>query len=1283
MTTATTTTTPSLTGKIPGRGAEVEAYLLKTIKNRILYLDGAMGTMIQKYKFSEEDFRGERFKDHPKDFLKGNNDMLSLTQPEAIYTIHKKYLEAGSDIIETNTFSSTSIAMADYLMEDLVYELNKVSAELAKKACDEYTAKDPSKPRFVAGAIGPTNRTASISPSVENPSYRNVTFDELVDAYKEQIRGLLDGGADLLLVETIFDTLNAKAALYAIDTMFDEEGYDRVPLLVSGTIVDNSGRTLSGQTGEAFISSVLHSKPFAIGLNCALGADQMLPFIQTISKSTPTYVICYPNAGLPNTFGEYDQSPAAMAEQVSKFASLGLLNIVGGCCGTTPDHIKAIHDACSQYTPRKPHPLDPDTLILSGLEPFHINKNLSNFVNIGERCNVSGSRVFAKKILNGAYEDALAIARAQVENGAQVIDINMDEGLLDGKAAMSKFLNFIASEPDIAKVPIMIDSSNFEVILAGLKCAQGKCIVNSISLKEGEEDFVKKAKIVKRFGAAVVVMAFDEEGQAVEADRKFEICERSYRILVDKVGFNPNEIVFDPNILTIATGMEEHNNYAVEFIESIHKIKANLPYCKISGGVSNLSFSFRGKSVLREAMHSVFLFHAIKAGMDMGIVNAGFLTIYDDIPKDLLQLCEDAIWNRDPQSTEKLLSYAESHGNKGGAGAAGAGEEEAWRGNDVEERLKYSLVKGINKWIVEDTEEARQKKDKYPRPLNVIEGPLMSGMSVVGELFGAGKMFLPQVIKSARVMKQAVAHLIPFMEEERLASLAAQNIDPTSADDAYNGTVVLATVKGDVHDIGKNIVGVVLGCNNYKVIDLGVMCPCDKILAAAKEHKADVIGLSGLITPSLDEMVYVAKEMERLNLNIPLLIGGATTSKMHTAVKIAPRYLNAPTVHVLDASRSVVVVSSLLDESNKEDFALDVADEYEDLRAEHYEGLKDRRYLTLAESRDRALKINWTNSAYTPPKPAFLGTRTFTEKDYPLSSLISRIDWNPFFQTWQLRGKYPNRGFPKIFNDETVGEEAKKLYDDARKMLDEIVEGEKLGVKAVVGFWPANSEGDDIVLWKGEEREAGGKDGVFYGLRQQAEKDSDSDEPYLCLSDFIAPASTAIPDYIGGFAVSVGFGVDEACAAYEATHDDYSSIMFKALADRLTEALAEVVHEDIRKVHWGYAKDEDLTTEELLQVKYVGIRPAPGYPSQPDHTEKITMWGLMDVEKKTGIGLTESLAMTPAASVSALLFSHPESRYFAVGKINKDQVVDYATRKGMDVQEVEKWLSMNLCYEVD
>ncbi|KAJ2774496.1 hypothetical protein IWQ57_000800, partial [Coemansia nantahalensis] len=998
-----------------------------------------MGTQIQDLRLSEADFRGEMFKDHPKD-LKGNNDLLVFTQRDAVYGIHRNYLVAGADFVETNTFSGTTIAQADYGMEAVVYELNRVAAEIAREACTDMLRETPDRPRFVCGAIGPTNRTCSISPSVENPSFRNVTFDELVTAYTQQIRGLLDGGSDVILVETIFDTLNAKAALFAVDTLFDEGVYERVPVFVSGTIVDQSGRTLSGQTGEAFITSVAHAEPTAIGLNCALGASQMRPFIQSMASFTSSMVICYPNAGLPNTFGEYDESPETMAANVSVFAREGLVNILGGCCGTTPAHIKAIHDACKDFAPRVPGPdVRKEKMILSGLEPL-IYDETSNFLNIGERCNVAGSRKFARHIVNDEYEEALAIARAQVENGGQVIDINMDEGMLDGVAAMTKFLNLISTEPDVAKAPLMVDSSNFAVVEAGLKCAQGKCIVNSISLKEGEADFLKKARLIRRYGAAVVVMAFDEEGQAVERAHKFAVCERSYRLLVDKVGFNPNDIIFDPNILTICTGMEEHNNYGVEFIDATRDIKTRLPGAKVSGGVSNLSFSFRGKEVVRQAMHSVFLYHAIKVGMDMGIVNPGFLTIYDEIPADLLQICEDALWNRDPDATEKLLEYAQTHGKD----AVAKGEEEEWRALSVTERLKHALVKGNTKHVVEDTEEARLDKAKYPRPLNVIEGPLMDGMSVVGDLFGAGKMFLPQVIKSARVMKKAVAHLIPFMEEERLANL--QGADAADDSDIYNGTVVLATVKGDVHDIGKNIVGVVLGCNNYRVVDLGVMTPCDKILEAAIKEKADIIGLSGLITPSLDEMIHVSKELQRAGMTIPLLIGGATTSKTHTAVKIAPRY-ESPVVHVLDASRTVVVVSNLLDKELRKDFIADLDEEYDEVRDDHYDSLKDRRYLSLDEARKRALAIEWALPENQPPKPLTVGHNVYDDVD--LDELLPYIDWNPFFHVWQLRGKYPNRGYPKLFNDAAVGAEARRLFDEAQAMLRDLIRHRRIRASAI------------------------------------------------------------------------------------------------------------------------------------------------------------------------------------------------------------------------------------------
>ncbi|KAL1925084.1 uncharacterized protein VTP21DRAFT_4738 [Calcarisporiella thermophila] len=1243
---------------------EVERYLENALQERIMFIDGGMGTVIQSFKFTEEDFRGDLFKSHAKN-LRGNNDVLVLTQPEAIKKIHIQYLEAGSDMIETNTFSSTRIAQADYALEDYSYELNKAAARIAKEACHEMMLRDPSRKRFVLGAMGPTNRTCSISPSVENPAYRNVTFDELVEAYKEQAQGLLDGGADIFLVETIFDTLNAKAAVYALDLLFEEIG-QRIPIFISGTIVDQSGRTLSGQTGEAFIISLRHARPVALGLNCALGASQMRPFVQDISRATDSFVIVYPNAGLPNAFGEYDETPEMMAAAVEEFAKEGLVNILGGCCGTTPAHIKAISEACSKYKPRQ-RPKIPDCMMLSGLEPLKIDGSI-NFVNVGERCNVAGSRKFAKHVLKGEFEEALTIAKSQVENGAQVMDINMDEGMLDGKQAMTTFLNLLASDPDVSRIPLMIDSSNFEVVTAGLKCSQGKCIVNSISLKEGEEDFLNKARVVKRFGAAVVVMAFDETGQADVCSRKFEICHRSYKLLTEKIGFDPHDIIFDPNILTICTGMEEHNNYGVEFINATREIKKGCPHAKVSGGVSNLSFSFRGMDKVREAMHSVFLFHAIKAGMDMGIVNAGFLTVYDEIPKDLLQLCEDAVWNRDPEVTEKLLEYAKQHGK---AGKKDDTSEEEWRKGTVEERLKHALVKGIEKYVVEDTEEARLNKEKYPRPLNVIEGPLMNGMSVVGDLFGAGKMFLPQVIKSARTMKKAVNHLIPFMEQERLENLAKSGaLD--SGEPAYNGTVVLATVKGDVHDIGKNIVGVVLGCNNYKVIDLGVMVPCEKILEVAIKERANIIGLSGLITPSLDEMIHVASEMEKSGMSTPLLIGGATTSKTHTAVKVAPKY-SQPTVHVLDASRSVVVVSSLLDEKVKEQFAEDVADEYEEIREDHYDSIREKKYVSIQVARENGMKINWANEP-KPVKPTFLGMKVFDK--YSLKKCAERIDWWPFFQIWQLRPAYQNRGM-KIFQDEKVGAEAKRVYDDAQELLHKIIDQDLLQARGVLAFYPANSVGDDIEVYADESRTE--VISTFYGLRQQSEKDSK--EPYHCLSDFIAPRETGIPDYIGLFACSAGFGCEELCAQYEKDGDDYNSIMVKAIADRLAEAMAEALHEDVRKEYWGFAPDEQLSVEDLLAVKYRSIRPAPGYPTQPDHLEKITMWNLCDIKETTGIELTESLAMFPAASVSGLYFANPQAKYFAVGKIGRDQVEDYAARKGEDLEKIEKWLMPILSYK--
>lgn len=1240
--------------------------LTSTMKERIMICDGAMGTMIQRHTLEEEDFRGTRFVDHDKP-LKGNNDILVMTQPDLIYDIHKQYYEAGADFVSTNTFSGTWVAQADYGLEHVVYEMNLEAAKVACRARDDVMAQT-NQLKFVCGALGPTNRTLSISPSVEQPDLRNITFDELVDAYSEQARGLLDGGADVLLVETIFDTANARAALYAIQSLFEKD-YQEVPLMISGTIVDRSGRTLSGQTGEAFLVSVSHSNPLCVGLNCALGATEMRPFIENIGKNTPKFTICYPNAGLPNAMGGYDETPEIFAEHAIAFAKDGLVNIIGGCCGSTPDHIRAVVEAIKDIKPRVPEFKETSDLRLSGLEPRNIGPQVM-FVNIGERCNVAGSRKFAKLIANDNYEEALSIAKAQVESGAQVLDINMDEGMLNGVEAMKKFCNLIASEPEIAKVPLCIDSSKFEVVEAGLKCTQGKCIVNSISLKVGEKEFMEQARTIKKHGAAVVVMAFDEEGQAAEEDRKVEICSRSYKILTEKVGFDPRDIIFDPNILTIATGMEEHNNYAVEFIEATRKIKQTLPYAKISGGLSNLSFSFRGMERIRESMHSVFLYHAIKAGMDMGIVNAGNLPLYDDIEPELLALCESVILNKDPEGTEKLLEFARLYG-KGGKKDEKA---DMWREETVEHRLEHALVKGIDKFITEDVEEARVSVEKYPRPLNIIEGPLMKGMGVVGELFGEGKMFLPQVIKSARVMKKAVAHLIPFMEAEkerqRELSGATGEAEVTNA-----GTMVIATVKGDVHDIGKNIVGVVLGCNNYKVIDLGVMCSCEKILQSAIEHKADIVGLSGLITPSLDEMIHVAKEMERNGLKVPLLIGGATTSKKHTAVKIGPAYSN-PVVHVLDASKSVVVCSTLLSDDLKEDFIEDVKEEYEEIRDEYYDTLKDRKYLPLSAARSKSLKIDW---AKEPPMkaPKFLGFQVFD--NVSLSEVTPYIDWKPFFDIWQLRGKYPNRNYPKIFDDADVGQEARRVFDDAQRMLKDIVDKKLIKMKGTLGFYAANRSPnceDDVVLYTNENRSEVMT--TLYGLRQQAEK-ADPKQPYHCLSDFVAPVG--LKDYVGFMAVSAGEGVESMSDSYMNQNDDYSSIMVKVIADRLAEAFAEYLHAKVRQDYWGYSQNEDLSCEDLLKVKYFGIRPAPGYPTQPDHTEKLTMWNLMQIEAHTGISLTESLAMNPAASVCALILSHPKSSYFSVGKIAKDQVDDYAARKNMTSFEVERWLRSNLSYD--
>jgi 5-methyltetrahydrofolate--homocysteine methyltransferase len=1420
--------------------------LAEALKKRILVLDGAMGTMIQRYKFTEEDYRGDRFKDFPY-LLKGNNDLLVLTQPEAIKTIHRQYLEAGADILETNTFNSTSVSMADYHMEDLVYELNYMAARLAKEATEEYNEKTPDKPRFVAGSIGPTSKTTSLSPDVNNPGYRAVTFDELVESYTEQIRGLVDGGADLLLVETIFDTLNAKAALFAIDK-YATENNKNLPIMVSGTITDAAGRTLSGQTIEAFLYSVSHLPLMSVGINCALGADLMRPYIQSLAKNAPFHVSAHPNAGLPNEFGEYDQTPKEMADIIEDFLQHNFLNVIGGCCGTTPDHIQAIAERATKYPPRT-LPTQPHYARYSGMESLLATPEI-NFINVGERTNVTGSAKFRKLIKEEKYEEALSIARDQVEGGAQVIDVNMDEGMLDSEQVMKTFLNLIASEPDIAKLPIMIDSSKWSVIEEGLKCVQGKSIVNSISLKEGEEEFIRKAQLVRRYGAATVVMAFDEQGQADSYERRIQICERAYRILVDKVGFPAEDIIFDPNILTVATGIEEHNNYAVDFINATRWIKENLPHAKVSGGVSNISFSFRGNDKVREAMHSAFLYHAIKAGMDMGIVNAGMIEVYDDIPKDMLELIEDVLLNRRQDATERLVEFAERI--KGDSAGKQKENDLAWREATVEERLKHALIKGITDFIDQDTEEARQQ---FAKPLQVIEGPLMAGMSVVGDLFGAGKMFLPQVVKSARVMKKAVAYLMPFMEEEkkraqalmvespltpgggilgnikfaphkinrgehgretanpelypRLKEFAKQHrFNPTKAEiiiwealsgkkleefkfrrqhiiDQYivdfvclkedlvieidglihqlpenklsdeertqrlnalgyhvirftneevennlekvletilqtlripfeerfgktpppgagglstqtqsmqagqgGGKILMATVKGDVHDIGKNIVGVVLACNNYEVIDIGVMVPAEKILETAIKENVDVIGLSGLITPSLDEMVYLASEMERQGFKIPLLIGGATTSRIHTAVKIAPKY-SSPVVHVLDASRSVPVVSSLLSPEQREQFAKDIRQEYDEMREGHANRKQDKRVVSIEKARQNKFKIAWNSKDIKAPN--FLGNQIFV--DYDLAELAEYIDWTPFFQTWELHGK-----FPKILQDEVVGKEATKLYHDATTLLKKVIEEKSLQAKGVIGFYPANVQNDDeIAVYNFEEtfyettcekhgihkhtsHEVVGKDSpkaMLYSLRQQSEKSTDVAN--LSLADFIAPVESGLQDYIGGFAVSI-FGAEEISQKFLLDHDDYNSIMIKALADRLAEAFAERMHERVRKEFWGYEPLENLTNEELIKEKYTGIRPAPGYPACPDHTEKTTLFNLLNVQESIGTYLTESLAMYPAASVSGWYFAHPESRYFGLGKIEKDQVEDYAQRKGITLQEAERWLSPSLNY---
>ena len=1249
------------------------------LKKRILVIDGAMGTMIQRHKLQEADFRGERFKDHPSD-VQGNNDLLNLTRPDIIKDIHKEYLKAGADIIETNTFSTQRISLADYQMEDLAYELSFEGARLAKEAVNEFLEVNPGRPRYVAGAIGPTNRTASLSPDVNDPGYRAVSFDNLVDAYYEQVRGLVDGGADVLLIETIFDTLNAKAAIFAIKkyeqelknqeelkalSLGDEFKVRQITLeiMISGTITDASGRTLSGQTVEAFLNSVSHANLLSIGLNCALGAKEMRPHIEELSEKATCFISAYPNAGLPNEFGEYDEVPHQTAHLVEDFIRSGFVNIVGGCCGTTPDHIQCIAEKAAKYSPRI-FPVVKPFLRLSGLEPVTLTPE-TNFVNIGERTNVTGSPKFSKLILSGDFEGALSVARQQVEGGAQIIDVNMDEGMLDSEAAMVKFLNLIASEPDISKLPIMVDSSKWTVIEAGLKCLQGKGIVNSISLKEGEEKFIELAQKIKTYGAAVVVMAFDENGQADSLERRKEICKRSYDILVDEVQFLPQDIIFDPNILTVATGLEEHNNYAVDFIDATRWIKQNLPQAKVSGGVSNISFSFRGNNTVREAMHSAFLYHAIKAGLDMGIVNAGMLEVYEEIPKDLLELVEDVLLNRRSDATERLVDFAETIKTKGKVLV----KDEEWRKGNVEERLSHSLVKGIIDYLDEDVEEARQK---YPKPLEVIEGPLMDGMGIVGDLFGQGKMFLPQVVKSARVMKKAVAYLLPFIEEEKL-----KNADSNQRKNA--GKILLATVKGDVHDIGKNIVGVVLACNNFEVIDLGVMVPAQRIIEEAKKHQVDIIGLSGLITPSLDEMVHLAKEMEREGFDIPLIIGGATTSRIHAAVKISPNY-SGPSVHVLDASRSVTVCSTLMSSENRKNYINNTRLEYEQARETHLNKRSDKRYKSIEEARKNKFRIDLNGQL--PSKPAFLGTKTFL--DFPLHELVPYIDWTPFFHTWELRGSYP-----KIFKDSFVGDEAKMLFDDAQILLKKIIAEKLLQANAVIGFWPANSVGDDIQLSdvSGQLSDANQLTttqptpnllATIHSLRQQTEKVAG--EPYYALADFVAPKESGIQDYFGGFALTTGMGCDELVAEYEKNHDDYNSILVKALADRLAEAFAEKMHELVRKEYWGYAREENLSNDDLINEKYAGIRPAPGYPACPDHTEKRTLFDLLDAENTTGLKLTENFAMHPAAAVSGFYFAHPQARYFGLGKISKDQVEDYAARKNMSLAVAEKWLGPNLGY---
>ena len=1218
------------------RLARLEALLAE----RILVLDGAMGTMLQRHRLDEAAFRGERFAAWPRD-LKGDNDLLLLTQPAIVADVHRQYLAAGADIIETNTFNATRIAQADYGAESLVAELNREGARLARAVADEFEAADPSRPRYVAGVLGPTNRTASISPDVNDPGARNTSFAALAEAYEEAAAALVEGGADLLLIETVFDTLNAKAAIFALESLVARGG-PRLPVMISGTITDASGRTLSGQTAEAFWYSVAHAAPLSIGLNCALGAKQLRQYVQDVGRVAPVYVSAHPNAGLPNEFGGYDETPETMSTQLREWAEHGLVNIVGGCCGTTPDHIAAIASAVRGLTPRQ-RPAVPPATRLAGLEPLII-KDDSLFVNVGERTNVTGSRRFAKLILGGEHEAALEVARQQVENGAQMIDVNMDEGMLDAERAMATFLNLVASEPAISRVPVMIDSSKWSVIEAGLRCVQGKGVVNSVSLKEGEGPFLEHARLARRYGAAVVVMAFDEEGQADTVERRVAVCARAYRLLTEQAGFPPEDIIFDPNVFAIGTGIEEHAGYAVAYIEATRRIKEQLPRVLVSGGISNVSFSFRGNDPVREAIHAVFLYHAIAAGLDMGIVNAGQLAVYDDIEPALLERVEDLVLNRRPDATERLLEVADAAARS----SRESGPDLSWRKQPVGERLTHALVEGIADFVVEDTEEARQQA---ARPLDVIEGPLMDGMNVVGDLFGAGKMFLPQVVKSARVMKRAVAHLLPFMEAEK------------SADAQAKGRILLATVKGDVHDIGKNIVGVVLQCNNYEVIDLGVMVPAAKILEAAAERNVDIIGLSGLITPSLEEMTFVASEMERTGLDLPLLIGGATTSRAHTAVKIEPAYRRGPTVHVADASRAVGVVGSLLSPEQRADYAVRVRDEYRALREERSSRRAGERRVTIEEARANRLVPDWARPV---PVPAFTGVRHL--RDYPLAELLPRIDWTPFFQSWEMRGHYPD-----ILNDPVQGKAATQLFDDARTLLAQLVVGGRLRAAAAFGFWPAAARGDDLVL-----RLSDGGEAVSRTLRQQMQKGAG--RANLALADFVAPEGNGITDYVGLFAVTAGLGAPELIAERRAQHDDYSAILIEALADRLAEAFAERLHERVRKEFWGYATDEQLDNGALIREQYQGIRPAPGYPACPDHTEKGAIFQLLDAPA-VGITLTESCAMQPGASVSGYYFWRPESQYFGLGRIGPDQVADYAARKGWTVAETERWLAPNLGYE--